>query len=53
MKITIDEGDFCKAVVTCTDGVKIVCMDDKEVLEQVKNFLYEITPKDKFGKVKR
>lgn len=39
MKITIEPGKFCKAIVTDSDGVKIPCINDKEVLREVKIFL--------------
>ena len=39
MKITIATGKFCKAIVTDNDGVKTPCINDKEVLREVKMFL--------------
>ena len=39
MKITIETGQFCKAIVTDADDVKTPCINDKEVLREVKMFL--------------
>ena len=44
MKITIEKnmGVWSIAVVTCTDGAKISCATDEDVLKEVKIFLNEI-----------
>lgn len=42
MKITIEKGEFSLAVVTCNDGLKIPCINEKEVLREVKAFLSEL-----------
>lgn len=42
MEIKIEAGKFSLAVVTCNDGLKIPCINEKEVLREVKIFLSEL-----------
>lgn len=52
MKITIERGEFSKAIVTDPDGIRIPCRTDEEVLREVKIFLSGCDFKDKYGRLR-
>jgi hypothetical protein len=45
MKITIEKGKFTKAIVTDTDGVRIPCLTEAEIMREVRIFLSEMKVK--------